>query len=333
VSKLRKETSINNSGKLNPAIKIPELKRKNYQVIDIGLDGDAPKQFIKAYFYEPNSGKRRKNNRSWPSYIAKTAEKWYPHESVVEYMINRIGQEMGLNMNKIKLVHINGQIRFLSKFFLRKNEILIHGAEICGAYLNDTDFANEIALNKKTAREFFTFEFISKAIRAVFPKQSDNIMNELVKMITFDALIGNNDRHFYNWGVISSALIGDYAVKLAPIYDSARGLFWNMSDDNLTHNYHASKIAGNNFIPRYVKTAAPRISIEGNTEINHFELINFLKKGNKDYKEIVLKLSSEETEQKIFTMLKQEFFHLFIPERNALITEVLVQRFKKIRED
>lgn len=143
--KLRVETSINSSGVLLNEKQIPQLKEKDYYVIDQELDGDAPKQFIQAYFYEEKSGVRRNNVKSWPSYIAKTAEKWYPHESVVECMINRIGQVMGLAMNEVALVKGNGQIRFLSKYFLRKNQKLVHGAEICGEHLGDADMAKEIA--------------------------------------------------------------------------------------------------------------------------------------------------------------------------------------------
>src|SRR5690606_25903737 len=163
--------------------------------------------------------------RTWVSYIAKTGEKWYPHESVVEYMINRIGQVLGLNMNEIGLYRINGQIRFLSKYFLnRKIESLTHGAEICGEYLDDIELAREISNDKTTSRELFTFEFITEAILHKFKSESENILLDLVKLITFDALAGNNDRHFYNWGVIVSKKKTTDKPRLAPIYDSARGL-------------------------------------------------------------------------------------------------------------
>ncbi|MHB8402386.1 MAG: hypothetical protein ACYDCN_10260 [Bacteroidia bacterium] len=176
-NKLRIETSINCSGTLLNEWSIPELKEKDYNIIDQELDGDAPKQFIKAYFYEEDSGVRKKNPKSWFSYIAKTAEKWYPHESVIEYMINRIGQEMGLVMNEIKLVKGNSQIRFLSKYFLSKNQKLIHGAEICGEHIGDVDMAKEIAESKSSARDLFTFEFIKEAIMSVFPNCHDHIVD------------------------------------------------------------------------------------------------------------------------------------------------------------
>lgn len=117
---LRVDRSINYSGKLLNEGLIPTLSSSHYNVFDIKLDGDAPKQFIKAYFYEENSGVKKFHPRSWFTFIAKTAEKWYPHESVIEFMINRIGQELGIFMNEVRLVRAKGRIRFLSKYFLTK---------------------------------------------------------------------------------------------------------------------------------------------------------------------------------------------------------------------
>ena len=227
---LRIETSINCSGKILNELSIPLLKEQEYVVKDIRLDGNAPKQFIKAYFYVEDSTIRKSSSSSWPSYIAKAAEKWYPHESIIEYMINRIGQVLGLNMNEIKLIKANRQIRFLSKYFLNENEKLIHGAEICGEHLGDMLLAEEIANHKPTSRELFTFEFIKDSKRSVFPQCFENLLVELVRMITFDALAGNNDRHFYNWGVIDTKKKTSKLPTFAPVYDSARGLMWNYSD-------------------------------------------------------------------------------------------------------
>lgn len=198
---LRKEHSINCSGLLFKEARIPILKPSHYIIKNIPLDGDAPKQFIKVYKFARKSGVKKENPKSWVPYIAKTAEKWYPHESVVEYMINRIGQVLNLTINEVEIYRINGQIRFLSRYFLKKNEMLVHGAEICGEYLDDMEMAAEIAKEKKSSRSLFTFEFIQNAIGFKFRGQKDYLISELVKMITFDGLVGNNDRHFYNWGV------------------------------------------------------------------------------------------------------------------------------------
>ncbi|MBN8858062.1 MAG: HipA domain-containing protein [Sphingobacteriales bacterium] len=325
---LRIETSISSSGNIFLNNSIPLLKEDEYVVKCFNLDGDAPKQFIKAYFYTENSSVRKSSSGSWQSYIAKTAAKWYPHESIVEYMMNRIGQVLGLNMNNIKLVRANGQIRFLSRYFLKENEKLIHGAEICGEHLGDMIMAKQIADHKLSSRELFTFEFIQDAIRLVFPQCFENLLVELVKMIAFDALAGNNDRHFYNWGVIGTKKKTTKSPTFAPIYDSARGLLWNHSDENIKKIYKQ----GGNKIVSYVEDACPRISIEENKQANHFQLIDFIKRYNTDYNKIVSKLSSTENEEKVLNMLEAEFFQFFIHERIELIKTIMKARFKKMRD-
>lgn len=324
--KLRIENSQNCSGKISNTNKIPVLHTKNYCIRNHKLDGDAPKQFIRVYEYEKGSSTRRVSKKSWPSYIAKSAEKWYPHESIMEYLINRIGQELGLHMNEIKLVRANSQIRFLSKHFHSKDEKLIHGAEICGEYLEDMDFAKEIAENKLSARELFTFEFIRDAIRNVFPQCFENLLIELVKLIVFDAIVGNNDRHFYNWGVIDTIKITAKTPTFAPVYDSARGLFWNYSDGNIIRI-----VDQESKIKKYIEGACPRISIEENKKANHFQLIDFLRY-NSEYKCIIHDLSLLKNENHVIEMLNDEFSYFFIPERNKLIEDTLVKRFDRIRK-
>lgn len=93
-SKMRIEASNQNSGVINIQA-IPHLKNQNYYVVDIPLDGDAPKQYIKAYFYYPNCPWKKKH-RKWDGYFAKFGGKSYPHESITEFGINKIGEALGL---------------------------------------------------------------------------------------------------------------------------------------------------------------------------------------------------------------------------------------------
>lgn len=327
---LRIEKSISCSGVLLNQQNIQILKEKNYFIRDYKLDGDAPKQFIKAYIYEEGSTVRKSSRSSWAPYIAKTAQKWYPHESVIEFMINRIGEVLRLNMNQIKLVRANGQIRFLSKYFLHKDEKLIHGAEICGEHLGDMSMAEQIANHKKTARELFTFEFIRDAIKMVFPNCFDSLIEGLIRMIVYDGLTGNNDRHFYNWGVIDTKKKSAKKPTFAPIYDSSRGLLWNYSDENIKKLLLNFENGGKKIVT-YLEEACPRISTEVNTEANHFQLIEFIKDYDNKYKSVIENLASNENEEKVHKMLSNEFFPMYIPERVKLINIILAKRFEKVR--
>jgi len=328
---LRVERSQNSSGEILNLKKIPLLREKDYYIKDIGLEGDAPKQFIKAYFYEPDGTVRKRRPKTWIPYIAKSAEKWYPHESVIEYMINRIGIELGLNMNEVRLVMANDRVRFLSRYFLGKNEVLVHGAEICGEYLDDYDFAHEIANNLKTSRQLFTLEFMCRAIDNVFPRNSDELIRDLIQMITFDAIVGNNDRHFYNWGVILTIKRRKKLPKFAPIYDSARALLWNESEQNIVKHYNGNRENGKKIV-NYVGGAKPRISIEGDADVNHFELVTFIGGMKPEYRSIVANLVSESNERRILKMLDLESFRHFSFESRELICYILKERFRMLRK-
>ncbi len=329
--KLRIETSMSNSGKLLNQNHISILKNEHYYIKDIALDGDAPKQFIFVYEYGKNSKVRKNKLTTWVPYIAKTAEKWYPHESIIEYAINKIGEILDLRMNEVRLVVANTQIRFLSKFFLNYGEdTLVHGADICGEHLGSIAAARIIANDRKLARENFTFEFVKDAIRNVFPNKFEYIMQEFVKMLTYDAIVGNNDRHFYNWGIIRS-VNRENNITFAPLYDTARGLLWNFDEENIEKYLKNYDKNSGTLIDKYLNNSCPRISIETDKSINHFELIKFLWSYNKDFREIIDTMINDTTEEKIINFLEKEIFMYFTENRKRIIKIVIKERLQKLK--
>ena len=331
--RLRREVSANRSGRLVGMQAIPVLREQDYFVTDQRLDGDAPKQLIKVYQYTPNGRIRRSQPRTWVPYIAKSAQKWYPHESVIEYFINRAGQELGLRMNEVDLLRINGQVRFLSKFFLAKGEMLIHGAEICGDYLGDRSFVAEIANDKREARDLLTFSFVREAMHTVFPEHAPTLMDDLVKMLIFDALLGNNDRHFYNWAVIRPVRRNAGPPRLAPIYDSARGMCWNYRESRI--NEWARMLAGMERYPaynKYLKGASPRFSLETDKGVNHFDFIRHLCLQEERYLDFAKTLAAAGMEIKVRQLLVTEFGNLLDPERKFVMDCMIQDRFASVRE-
>ncbi len=216
---------------------------------------------------------RKANTGKWPLYIAKTGHKWYPNESIMEHLLNRIGACLGLEMAYSRLVWAGGQLRFLSRYFLQEDEELIHGADIYAGYMNDKDFVEQIEAENR-ARDFFTVQFTHQALLAAFPVQADNIFSELIKMLVFDAFTGNNDRHFYNWGVIRD-LTGRKQPCFSPIYDSARGLFWNESEQKIVHLSRQVN-QEEQYLWKYIQGSRPKIGWEGQSNINHFKLVELL---------------------------------------------------------
>lgn len=304
------------------------VKRNNYSVIKgFSITGDAPKEFIRVYEY----GIGRKNYlHTWPLYIAKTGHKWYPVESITEYMLNRFGCELGLNMSISRIAIAGGQLRFLSKYFLKKDQELVHGADIYAGFLNDRGFVEEIE-EKQLARDFFTIQFTEQAIRYSFPEQTVIIMQEFVKMLLFDALVGNNDRHYYNWSIIRHLRCYHQPI-FSPIYDTARGLFWNESENKLL-SLHSNKGNLKTFLQKYTENSKPKIGWENEMNINHYKLVHLIAQNEYYITKIQIKeLFSQPQLEKLFNVLDTEFRSLLNPERFDLIRMCLEFRYKRLLE-
>ena len=332
MSRLPDHRSQGINGPLREWSRIPHLRSRNLIVHDLELSGDAPKRFVSLYRYEPGGEVRRDKRSSWPRYIAKTAEKWHPIEGVTEYLINRIGQAIGLPMNEVLLRQHRGSIWFLSRYFLRDNgdDALLHGTEVCGDYLQDHDFAKHIADDAREARELFTFEFIEEAIKARFPLMAEVLLEDLVRMLTFDCLLGNNDRHFYNWGVIYSTR-RRIARRLAPIYDSSRGLFWSVRDKKLRAQ-STGRGGLDAAVERYATRTYPRMTCESNHKANHFDLIEHIVRVRPAYNLLCQTLASEDNEAIAKAVVREEVGPLFSPLRIEAITKLLTLRFEKTRQ-
>lgn len=307
--------------------KIEVLKKHNYYVTDQPVSGDAPKKFIKLYEY----GHGAKRNQKWPAFIAKTGHKWYPIESITEYLLNRLGETLGIRMAESKLAYGGSQIRFLSKYFLRVDQQLVHGAQIYAGYLgDDQDFVEEIEKNK-LAKEWLTLQITQKAILKFFPMYADEILEDLVRMLLFDAWVGNNDRHFYNWGVVVDIRRKEKPY-FSPVYDTARGLFWNYHEQKIVSLYRNPKELENQ-IKKYIKGSCPKIGWDGEPDLNHIRLIEFIAKHNFGIKkDDIHDLFSEENLKRCEKVIHDEFHGLLSHERIYVVIRCLERRIEEIKK-
>ena len=88
-------------------------------------------------------------------------------------------------------------------------------------------------------------------------------------------MLGNQDRHPQNWGFKIPELHSKGPVLFAPIFDTARGCFWNTDDTKLRTRYLTAEPNRQGYLVawrRYLKSSSPLISWEGG-DYNHFELV------------------------------------------------------------
>jgi hypothetical protein len=213
----------------------------------------------------------------------------------------------------------------MSKYFLnQKIEQLTHGAEIYEYSLGKENYA-QLSKNK-TESDFFTFEMTTEALRQLFPQNAEKIIKGFVEMLTFDCLIGHNDRHPYNWGVIVP-IQKSRAPKFSPVYDTARALFWNIPETRIVQ-----MLTDEQQLEKYVKNCLAPIGCDKETNVDFFRLIGLIWEHFEDYRNNVerflpyapLKLSCE--------VVDKQFGVLFSKERSELIKRCLRLRRRKLLE-
>lgn len=304
---------------------------KSHQVVVLNetVGGDAPKDLIRLYQY----GQGKKGSpKTWKKYIAKIGHKWYPNESITEHFLTVIGQCFGMSIANSKLIFAEDYVRYLSEHFHSDEQVLSHGANILTSYLNEdsTDWIDELDRTKKLKGEIHIDDVIF-ALAKVFPHHSTAIIDGFLNMILFDALTGNNDRHYYNWGVISHVK-NEHQPYFSPVYDTARGLLWNNSDKNILPLHKELTRNDKIQLHKYVVKSVPKISIPDNVNCNHFDLIEHLHQQNRFSKKHIDTWTNKENLRLILDKLHKDFSSLFIKERREVIQYILETRFVKISE-
>ena len=192
----------------------------------------------------------------------------------------------------------------------------MHGLEIFRRYLDDDDMVAEIAARKQE-QEFYTFETVCEALFAIYPEHFDRVMPDFVEMLAFDALVGNNDRHPLNWGVVAPvARLG--RIVFSPIFDTARGLFWNLDDSQL--DPYTESIDRLN---AYVLRSRPQIGLDDHKSPNHFDLIAHIYSEYPGYRCNLEKFATDELVSACARVVDGEFHSLMSETRRRAICRCL----------
>ena len=131
------------------------------------------------------------------SYILKMRQDDAPELPEVEYLCNQIGKTLGIPVAEFYYIDFNGEKTFVTKNFIKP------GAP--------TDLQH---IYHFRADDQHSCEGI---IRVITEKtQRPNDVRIFIQTLLFDALIGNNDRHGRNLGLIVTAK----NTELSPIYDN-----------------------------------------------------------------------------------------------------------------
>jgi len=144
-------------------------------------------------------------------------------------------------------------------------------------------------------------------------------------MLFFDAVVGNNDRHFENWGIIEN--VKNRSIPcFSPVYDTARGLFWNYSESNI------ERFNKENKLNKYIKNSFPATGWDGKRNLNHFKLLELVLYNYPQYCNFILTFNFNEALNDINGLLNDEFKEFFSEQRRYIIKRCVAKRIAKIQQ-
>lgn len=137
----------------------------------------------------------------------------YRPENWSEVLAYKIGNALGFNVLRYDLAVFNGRIGCISKNMINPNmnEALVEGHSILSRYDPSYDPSDKSTYWK------YTFGFVQKALEDF---NAGFFVEDFIKTLVFDAVIGNSDRHQSNWGIIQT-----YKLKSVPAKRDFRSLF------------------------------------------------------------------------------------------------------------
>ena len=233
-------------------------------------------------------------------------------EACSEKMAYEIAKILGYKCAEIELANDEeGELAILNYLFIN-----IRNAEHMDAasYLNIHD--NERSTN-------YTISNIKKTLDEL----DKELFKDFIRLMIFDALIGEQDRHEENWGI--EKINGKY--YFSPFYDNGCSLLRNFKDETYAKFYYD----GVKNFDAYINNSKTIIYKEDNkSKYKHFELIKYLYNYETDVvkKELLnlKKLTDEEIKNVVnkipdglLTNKHKEYIIMYLKKRRDILLNII----------
>lgn len=327
--------------------KIPLLPPGNWRLVpteEMQLIGAVPKNYLvygdinspDAEGYFAKQGRLGQKASSGPYGRAR--------ECVTEEIFSAIGRTLPIRIAKSRLVRLptpHGQpsdVRFMSRNFVRRGEfVLTHGVELFSSFIGARSAEEMHAVfnleDKSEERKFYNVDLAIEVLKSIArtPTERADLLASFGAMLGFDALVGAQDRHATNWGVLESVLDRNAPRHFAPIFDTARGLFWHFPDEHLVKNVKTNRLS---FLKDYAAKSRPIFGCsehDAGPDVNHFRLVaSLLKRPEPEFVEAVRKVIRHFHIVTVRKALARQFRRLVSPIRLELIGELLELRHNEL---
>lgn len=196
------------------------------------------------------------------AFLKYSKEDYVVSELVSEKLCYEIAKILGYNCARIEFaIDKLGNQAILNYYFIDKEN-------------KHTDAVGFLKSNDSQLRcEYYKISNIKNSLDFY----NQNLFKEFIKIMIFDALVGEQDRHEENWGITNEKNI----ITMSPIYDNGCSLLDKFQDE-----LYAEKYYNNDAFESFINKSKTYIYKEDkNQRYKHFELIKYLLN---NYSELVI---------------------------------------------
>lgn len=269
-------------------------------------------------------------------YIAKLGRRNNDLEVTTEFAIFLIGRSIGVNVADARVASYKGQVRFLSRYFLEPSEELVHGLQIFSELFDEATVKGVVG-DQASEQAMFSVQAVKTAFGAHYLEYGADVEDELfggfVAMLAHGALIGVQDRHHENWGVVVVREVGGPRPRFSPLFDSARGLFCNRTELDIRDFFG---VAGQARLSRYIEKSRPLVGFDGllptkpRRFVNHAELLSAVFHRYPKSRPIMADVLGRYDWRLVRSLLKEQLGGLCSPQRLQLVLTCLRRRLRHL---
>ncbi len=275
----------------------------------------------KIWLINPNN----KKTCGWFKYVKKTFNKdnkdneINTFENVSEKIAELIARELKINCAKIDIGTYYGDSGCLSYDILGDIPAMTEGI----AYISRTypKYDVQKGIDLETGK-YYGLEIILKSL------WKEDLKREFLKIMIFDFIIGNSDRHPNNWAIIKNKSGKEY---FAPLYDNGSSLCAFISDTDLDQYLGNDKLRFLSLVDSKSKTLI-RIDSSNKKIPTHKDVLKYLCENyynqTKEFAEIAIRKLNEEKIENILRSVNKYIYH----RRYELLKKYLMEKIRILKE-
>lgn len=261
----------------------------------------------------------------WFKYVKKTYSKQDKvediptFENVSEKIAELIAKELKINNAKIDIGTYYNDIGCLSYNILKDRHTMTEGVAYISRKYPKYDVSNGIDLE---SGEYYCLDMILESL------SDEELKKEFLKVMIFDFIIGNSDRHSNNWAIIKTKSGKEY---FAPLYDNGSSLCSLILESELDSYLGKDKLKLKSLVDSKSRTLI-RINGKEKKIPTHKEVLKYLYKNyyeeTKEFTGLVVKKLNEEKINDILRNVSKYISH----RRSELLRKFLMEKIKILKE-